>query len=399
MQKNRYFIPTISTLLLLGLAALWVPIDMNAPSVYFRVENFHGIRPRAIIGSILYLLPLKWSQIHLVGNFIKITSAFLWLLFISIGIYQNIFKKTNWEVKLKDLLLYTSLCFIYAASSLTYITFSSSGIIDAFPAAVIAFIITSQYIFDSKAEFTKKVSLVTALLLIAILAHEKSIYDVGILFLWFWLKWGIRKSTILFAPSLIISLGLLIFMADKITSGDSPSGYLHILSSGINYFWTFSFSFWGAVIGGGSFWGLYCITSSSFISSNTRPKIKFDRLITVLAMLLVCFLPLLVALDTSRLCALIWLPTTLVLLEIDIKKVFRSGTMKFILLVFCITQCLIPPSLGYEKGIAPFNCYGLWVAKFLPKRTEVSPQELSPFGLAAHSRPDFIGHLSNKCAQ
>jgi hypothetical protein len=299
---------------------------------------------------------------------------------------------------LSAIFIYLALVFIFASSSLTYITYSSAGFVDSFPAAIVAFLITSQYFTGNNKISIIKILLTTGLLVVATWSHEKSIYDITILLVWFSLIWGIKKGVLYFAPALLLSTALMVRMANKMTSGESPLGYLKILTSGLDFFWNNAFSVWGILIGGGALWGLYWIAGFQFIQSADSRKTRRYRALTISLMLLICFLPLLVALDTSRLCSLIWLPVVLVLKNVNIPTLLQSTSRKIILVLLCIFQALIPPALIYNKGMAVFNCYGLWLGKFLPSTSTTNFSDLGPFGLTAHSRPDFTNFFIEKCS-
>jgi len=398
MIQNKYIIPALMAIAILICLSFWVPINLNAPSIYYGVDNFHGIRPRAIIGSLIYLLPFEQSNINFVGSLIKLISLFLWLFFITSYFYQAIFERYKNSSNLSALFIYLALTFIFASSSLTYITYSSAGFIDSFPAAIVAFLITSQYFTSNNKISIIKILLITGLLVVATWSHEKSIYDIAILLVWFSLIWGIKRGMLYFTPALLLSTALMVRMANKMTSGESPAGYLKILTSGLDFFWDNAFSVWGILIGGGALWGLYWIAGSQFIQSAEPTKIQRYRALAVWLMLIICFLPLLVALDTSRMCSLIWLPTVLVLQTVDIPALFQSTSRKIILVLLCLFQALIPPALIYNKGMAAFNCYGVWLGQFLTSTSTANFSDLGPFGLTAHSRPDFTNFFIEKCS-
>ncbi|MCE7527817.1 hypothetical protein [Polynucleobacter sp. IMCC 30228] len=374
-----------------------MPINLNAPSIYFGVDNFHGIQPRAIIGSFIYLLPLEKNNVNFIGNLIRLVSTFAWLFFIHLQLGRSIFSTKLKHIELNKAILYLALGFIFAASSTSYLSFSSSGIIDAFPSSIIALVVTSEYLIGSKNQWPFKVFIISGLLVLATWAHEKTLYDIAILFVWFSYRWGLKRSSLYFLPGLFLSLALIVRMAHKVTSGETPAGYLAILSSGVEFFWIHAFSISGAAIGGGALWGIYWLASSKLIRTTKSSWDYWTAVFSIFLMLVICFLPLLVALDTSRLCALIWLPALLVLKEINPTELFSSTTRKWVLLALCILQALIPPMLVYQKGIAPFNCYGLWLGQFLPPRSEVDIRSLGLFVLSTHTRPDYTDFFINQC--
>ena len=376
MIRYPFLLPSLSSFAMLWCLSYWVPINLHAPSIYFGADNFHGIQPRAIIGSFIYLLPIEKNNINIFGNIIKLVSTFAWLFFIHLQLERSIF-----------------------SSSTTYLAFSSSGIIDAFPSSIIALVVSSEYLISSKTKSYFKVLIISGLLVMATWAHEKTLYDIAIVFIWFSYRWGSKRAAFYFLPGLFLSLALMVRMAHKVTSGETPAGYLAILSSGLEFFWIHAFSISGAIIGGGALWSIFWLASTQLIRATKSSWDYWSAALCILLMLVICFLPLLVALDTSRLCALIWLPVLLLLKEINPTQLFASTARKWVLLALCIFQALIPPLLVYQKGIAPLNCYGLWLGQFLPARSEVDIRSLGLFGLSTHNRPDFTDFFIKQCAK
>ena len=393
----RYGISALTSLVMLVGLSFWVPISLDAMSPYFGLDFFHGIRPRAMLGSIIYLLPFDISQINLVGNVIKLLAVWIWLCLVQSIFYRAIFEKQSEHYSVSSWLIYFGIGFIFAASSITYITFSATGIIDAFPAAIVALVISTDFLMEGERKRFLRVSLITILLVLACLSHEKTVYELLILLLWFGLQWGIRKSLLYFGPALIFTALILMRMARKTGVGEAPVSYLETLTSGLAYFWVNSFNFWGILSGAGALWGLYLIGSHWYIHLARSKWTRYTRLGTIVFMPFVCLLPLLVALDTSRFAASMWLPVVLVFQAINIHAVFASLVRKWILAVLCALQFLIPPMLVYHKGMAPFNCYGLWIGHMLPTRTQIDFMSLGVFGLYFHQRPEQTDFFSAQC--
>jgi hypothetical protein len=366
-------------------------------SPYFGLDFFHGIRPRAMLGSIVYLLPFDISQINLVGNVIKLLAVWIWLCLVQSIFYRKIFEERTEPYSVSSWLIFFAIGFIFAASSITYITFSATGIIDAFPAAIVALVISTDFLIEGERKRFLRVSLITILLVLACLSHEKTVYELLILLLWFGLRWGIKKSLLYFGPALILTSLILMRMARKTGVGEAPVSYMETLTSGLAYFWVNSFNFWGILSGAGALWGLYLIGSSCYVHQAHSRWTRHVRLGTIVLMPFVCLLPLLVALDTSRFAASMWLPVVLVFQAINIHAVFTSLGRKWILAILCVLQFLIPPMLIYHKGMAPFNCYGLWIGHMLPNRSQIDFMSLGVFGLYFHQRPEQTDFFSAQC--
>lgn len=393
----RYGISALVSLVMLVLLSFWVPISLDAISPYFGIDIFHGIRPRAIFGSIIYLLPFKPTQIDLVGNIIKLLAVWVWLSLVLSTFYRAIFSDQQTQRLPSSWLIYFGIGFIFAASSITYITFSATGIIDAFPAALVALVISSDYLLQGDRKRFFKVACITILLVLACLSHEKTLYEVIILLVWFSLKWGVKKSMLYFGPAFLLTILLLLRMASKSSVGDAPVDYFEILSSGLTYFWVHAFNVWGIISGAGALWGLYAIGASQYIQNAHSLLASNIRLGVILIMPCICLLPLLVALDTSRFAASMWLPVVLLFQELRMPDVFGSLARKCILIGLCVLQFLIPPMLIYHKGMAPFNCYGLWIGKMLPSRAQVDFMSLGAYGLYFHHRPEQTRFFSDQC--
>ena len=382
---------------MLMLLSFWVPISLEAISPYFGVDFFHGIRPRAILGSVIYLLPFAPVQMDVVGNTIKLLAVWVWLCLVLSIFYRAIFQEQKPKHPITAWFIYLGIGFIFAASSITYITFSATGIIDAFPAAIVALVISTDYLLEGDQRKFLRIGFITFFLVLACLSHEKTVYELLILIVWFALKWGIRKSLIYFGPALLFTVLILMRMANKTSTGDTPASYLEILNSGLSYFWVNSFNVWGILFGAGALWGLYLMGGRRYFQDAGDQYGRSTRLIVLILMPCICLLPLLVALDTSRFAASMWLPVVLVFQTIEVRAVFAVRARQCILALLCAFQFLIPPMLIYHKGMAPFNCYGLWIGHMLPTRSQVDFMSLGAFGLYFHERPEQTHFFSGQC--
>ena len=196
---------------------------------------------------------------------------------------------------------------------------------------------------------------------------------------------------------MILSVLLLLRMANKMSAGETPAGYLEILNSGLTYFWVNSFNIWGILFGAGALWGLYLIGGNWYFQQANTKSTRYARLGVFALIPCICLLPLLVALDTSRFAASMWLPVVLVFQAINVGAVFAWPGRQWILAFLCVLQFLIPPMLIYHKGMAPFNCYGLWIGHMLPNRSQVDFMSLGAFGLYFHQRPEQTNFFSAQC--
>ena len=374
---------------------MWVPINFEVGSIYNYVHLFDGLKPRAIFGTILELMPWGGYGKDYLANILRIISIVLWIYFINKQLYQSVFNQEKSKLNLSSLLTFLALGFIFFVSPITFLSLSPAGFIDALPYAIVAYVATSNYLQTGKSD-PQKILFITLLLVLATLSHEKSIFDISILLVWFSWKWGVRKAFFFFSPALFLSLLLLISLGNKVASGETPMGYISILGNGLEFFWEQSFNVFGVIFGGGAFWLLYLITATKFLKNLTPHRSQFLGLVVVLLMPLICISTLLVAHDTNRMVALIWLPLILVIKEINLDELFYGFKSKLFLIALCLVQALTPPMLIYRNGMTGFNCYGLWGSQLLPG--ELLRQKTNEqFSLFRHYRPDLTESFINKC--
>lgn len=343
---------------LIYLFSWWVPLIYD---FYFewRVGGFfHTFKPRTILGSVFNLF--GWDD----GAFtaIKVLALWGWLTLIT-GQFFQIFLTDQKSTRIYRFGVVVALSFIFAFSTVTQMTFGAVRILDAIP----YFLILAGYLIYSQEEHKiTALSYVstTLLLFLATLIHEKSIFEMGIL--WMWLAWkgGIKRASSLIFPALVLSG---VFLFSNKTSGTTglgyaPNAYLDILSNGLSYFKDSSFDLLAIIFGGGALWIIYMVCSIVFIrTSPTKPQ-KIIRPLLCLGMVLSCFIPLLVAFDTNRLMGLMWLPTFLLLCEVGPQLLaLPKKWIGLALACLCALQFAVPPMLTMPPlGSVVFNSYAKW---------------------------------------
>jgi hypothetical protein len=379
----------------------WVPINFAANSFYYSPNILQEFAPRSIFGSLLQALPGYRDDSSLMGNYLKLASIFTWLFIVLCLLYRSVFIGNKVNNVFSKAYVYLGLAFIFSTNPIVFLTLSSTGVIDAFPSAIIAFVVMLIYSQNNSVLTFNKILLINILLVIAVLSHEKSLYDIAILAVWFFVILGFKKSFLLFLPAVLTAGITLYFIAHKITTGEAPSAYMELFLSGFSFFWYRSFNFWGILLGGGVLWILYGMLGFKFIGHVQVNSSKIIRLFAVILMGLFCLLPLLVAWDTNRLVALIWLPTILMFQEISAINLFDSRAKKGLLAFVCMSQALIPPMMIYDKGYVPFNCYAQAIGNYFPSREQYGECDgcrvPGPFRLELLRRPDLTSHFSDLC--
>lgn len=363
MQRtpNLLLLAGITALLTLYLVSLWVPIWVDDFDVYRTASLVKGVRPRALLGTFTSIFNIgPWGFTAL-----KIAALYIWLLLILETIAIKLF--SNNRCSIWQFFVFIVLSFIFAFNTVVYMTYAQVGIIDSIPYLLV--LITALLLNNTEQKIPSfgKIFAINFLLTCAVLIHEKSIFDISILYLWVFFRRGFKAATLYFGPSILISLEFLYLVRGQKTSGFTPEEYIQIFGWARKFLMEYSLNIWGIIIGGGSLWALYGIFSYQYIGQVSIGRLQklYAFLMTVL-MLVICFLPLTVAWDTNRIIGLIWLPTFLLLTKVDLNSLFARSRLTFIGLIFlCLFQIAMPPVLIPHIGVVPFNSYGQFARDFL----------------------------------
>jgi len=229
------------------------------------------------------------------------------------------------------------------------------------------------------------------------MVHEKSVFDIAILAVWTTWKYGIKRSASLMLPSVASSFCFLWLVADRSTENLSPLESIKLLRSSLTFLFRESLNVWGIVLAGGVLWVIFAVCAWYFFKTKANYSVR--GFITIIIMTFLCFAPLLVAHDTIRMVGIIWLPTYLLIREIDLKAALESVRFRQWALGACFLQLLLPPLLLYLGGAAPLNCYSRYlILHFLRPEKDLPGIPTShsglrpavgPFGLYALNRPDI----------
>jgi hypothetical protein len=197
-------------------------------------------------------------------------------------------------------------------------------------------------------------------------------------------------------PSIVGSVCFLWFVSTKVTAGFSPLEYIELLRSGLTFLFRESLNVWGIILAGGVLWIIFLVSAYHFLRFTAKYSVQ--GFIAIIMMTLLCFGPLLLAFDTIRMVGLMWLPTYLLIREIDLKSALESVRFRQWALGACFLQLLLPPLLLYLGGVAPYNCYSRELMRFLPPAKDMAQAPTSyhglqpavgPFGLYALHHPDI----------
>ena len=342
------------------IVTLWVPIFKPQAKGYIEANLFEKFAPRSFMGTVAYLLGIDETQFI----FLTVAALFAWILGISLLIATPRDKFVPESPNGRIL----GLIFLFSFSNMPFATNADPARLDIFAAIPL---VAAAWLVSRKGRMAP-LSLAGLVMLMgtATLIHEKSIFECFILLMWVAFTQSGKSAAGTVA-------GYLVFLCAYLgsTAGAtnpvfdlSPMDYLGILSE-FDIILLDSVNLFGILCGGGLLWALYARLAAGFVHQNKCKETPFPRfhfvlgpLYLVLGMFGLCFIPLLIGVDTTRMVSIIWLPTLLLVREMDwplrdSKIRLRSGT----LLVACALQALIPPVFVCEHTAWALNCYALFV--------------------------------------
>jgi len=369
---------------LLVLAAFWVPIDLTAREQILTANLFVELTPRALVGTVANILSLENRHYILMRHFFQT----VWLFLIVFEFAKSLSSqgKTNNDSTLELL----ALGFLFCFNTVVFTTNGLSEFIDIIPYALVLCAVPFLLPSDGRITIIRCV-LATVFLVLAVVSHEKAIFDVAILMVWAVWKYGLRSSAKLALPGVMgCFLFLWLVSNEQNSAGLTVADYVVSTRSASDFLLRESLNLWGIILSGGVLWIIFASAAYRFLK--TRASFNLRGLILIAALLILCFVPLVAAHDTIRMVGLIWLPTFLLIRELHLKSFLESIRFRQFAIALCMVQLLLPPLLVYQHGAAPLNCYSRAVIfDSLPPKPQDT--DLTPLSLYALEREDISDQI------
>lgn len=333
---------------LLWLYSFWVPLSDGFYYEWLQGNLFREVQPRALLGTIANLMNFDDRGLM----FIKITSLWAWLVLI---IWQ-LAKDILCDFSLKRFYCLLCISFLFSFSTVTQMSFGPVMFIDVIPYLLVLVVYIN--LASDRSTSIRGYWINAILLTSAVAIHEKSVFDIGILFFWIFYKKGFKKSILALGPGILLSGLFLLMLRSKNLTGESLDTYVSILQRGADFLGD-SFSTVEVLVGLGGLGILYLYLSTIFIKSRSSMEDGVKRLVLSISMFIGCMAPLTVAWDTNRLVGLIWLPTIILLVEVGSDLFSRSSIPQMLFLgLLCVYQLLLPPILRFPPNvIIAYNSY------------------------------------------
>ena len=204
---------------------------------------------------------------------------------------------------------------------------------------------------------------------LAVLTHESAVALWLVLALWGWWKMGLKKAAAVFFPGALAIAAVLMFFPSpdqKLVFFALPAReYVNILLHEKGFVWKHSGNIYGIATGPGALWLAYAYLGWVWVKNGQKQAAR--RATLVLAMPAVALATLLVALDTNRMAAALWLPAILLASEIGEERLFAHAERRLLAMLapLAALQIFNPPSLIYDNVMVPYSCYTLRLARGL----------------------------------
>jgi len=272
--------------------------------------------------------------------------------------------------------------------------------VDTVAAAWIALTAAACVRYTERPDWKIRVLMVVAPIM-AVLTHESSLTLWAVIVLWCVWKVGLSKTIAWFLPPAILVAAFLSLAPAQSASGLPLGEYARI---GLLQSWTMlgqSANFYGILAGPGLLWVVFAHLGFVRMRQAKKMSEMWCRAALLGAMLLTTLSPLLVAYDTNRFSAALWLPVVLLASDVGGSAwnwlQVRWWWIRGCIVTMLMLQMLNPPCLIYRNGIVPYNCYAWFLSQGLGKSQ--AGQDMAPWQLRVYSANYLTQQAGAQCVQ
>lgn len=344
----------LAAVLLLA-ATFWVPVNpqlMLTNPTYYHADLLQKIEPRALMGTVAGLLGL--SQ----GGFIILIQVchLLWAGLLLWGLSRPLPGQGTpplWTVGL--------LGFLFVFNTPVFLSNVNSGLVDIpiFTLSLIAVLVLTD---GDDAPSPLRLAVGALVMMLAVVGHEKSIFDATLIGAWMLWKAGWRRAGAYYLPVAIFYVLFIAANADaKNAHNWTPADYIKVIPNIWNYLFTNSFNIWGILLAGGFLWVVMAWAATRFVRHGGQTGGQAESLrrgALVLTLLGLSLGPIAVAWDTNRLVAVMWIPTFLLVRETGLAAALSvERRLLAASVVMAVLHIFVPPAFALRMGALPINCY------------------------------------------
>jgi hypothetical protein len=336
------------------LATLWVPItpvlSFTASNVYYHANLLNAFEPRALWGTVANVLGLSPLGYIVLIQVFHIAFAVLLVCGLAVPVRDGS----------PPLAAVAMGGFLFLFNTPVFLSNVMAGVVDI-PTFTLTLGATLILFGRDRPLMAVRLNTAAGLMALAVLGHEKSIFDATILVAWLLWKQGWRRAAAYFTPVVVFyALFLLLNRNSKNAFNWTPTMYLEQLTQVWDYLTTNSLNIYGIFMGAGMLWVVLILVAIRFCRQGREAgSVELrNRAVLLVAIIGLCFAPLAVAWDTNRMVSLIWLPTFLLVRETEwLQALGREAKGLLLLVVLCGLHVFVPPSFAFKMGAVPVNCY------------------------------------------
>ncbi len=335
-------------------ALWWVPLNQELIGYgwhYYRVSLFDSFQPRTLLGTVCRTFMLSELEYLATLQFFQ----FIWLFLLLKGLV-----KTDPRPAARGLwwLGLVALSVLFAFNQVVFCTNFFAGYNDV---VTYALLLMAFWMIKAPLFSLPRTAAAAGLSLLAVLNHEASILGVSVLAAWTWHRFGFKRAAAYWAAVFAGWLPLVVHAFNhRVIPVDSGSIYISYLLHPLKTLAHTSGGLLGLFYAGGMLWFALAAVTGLFLSRARRQGPGALRRALVFAAVgwLVPLSQLLVASDTSRILARIWLPAFLLMREVDL--IGLLSRRRLALAAFCglaALQLALPPMANWAQRFIPLNYY------------------------------------------
>lgn len=326
--------------------AVWVPVNRwPVPDAYFVVSLADGFQPRALLGTLARLSGLG------AAGFVKLNlvAEVLLLALVLRELARSARSPVSRPLWLAGVAATAVLLLFHQVMAWSHFL---SGFVD-----VHAYLLLLLALLASRRPGAAGLAAASGLEAVAVLVHEKAVFDASLLALAVALRRGPRAGALVLAGPLAVFLALLGGASEDARVGLAFFDYWRLLPRGLAFLREASGNLVGVFYGGGLAWGL-----AAWAAWRIARRAPRRRRVAVLAFsgvsAAVLFVPLLLAHDTNRLLGAMWFPTLVLLQEAGLPEMLARGRRAGAAVgLLAVAQLALPPVFVYRHEAVPLNCY------------------------------------------
>lgn len=337
-----------------SLVATWWQVAPSASAGadgYYLITYARGLRPRGLAGEAARLFGLTPAGFRWMLYAFHVGWAALLGIALMASVRDDHGRMAPWSGPAGALLIFL---FVYNTPS-----FLAAGYEFVDPVKDFLLLAAALILFASRAPLATTTAAVLTVL--AAMVHEIAVFSALAIAAFVWSRDGWKRA---FAYAGLWGVATLAFLAlarARAEQGYAPEDYVANTMDGVRFLYWYSVNLYGLALAAGALWLVVGLAYVRFVT--LRPSGRAWRALVAAAMYATCFAPLIVAWDTNRIVATLWLPVLLLILDTRIAAA-PGRALTALLAAAAAAQVFVPAAQIFKHTVYPMGCYShrVWSA-------------------------------------